>query len=218
MGIRRYLFILIFFIFNVACDSEKFFSSHYSDLSGYDSTAISGYIYRKDTGKPIAGANILVDLNKSKTNDEGYFYLPVYYSQDLNRNLPAPVYIWAENFEPLLTSIQILPEPFDAGSFRLVWAVPIILSGTILVKEDETIIEAKVKDYQGAETIKGVEGRLYIRGRAVFFSMHEVLVVNENTSLWQSDRLPLVFDGPLAIFAEDVDGHRGSRSFPRTNF
>jgi len=197
----------------MGCDSEKFFSSYYGDLSGYDSTAVFGYVYRWDNGKPIAGAFARVDLNKSKTDQDGYFYLNVLYSQDINRNLLIPIVVSAKNFEPQLSRIQILFEPVDVGSFMLVWAVPVIETAYITYR-DGYRIQAWVKDYQGAETIKSVFGQLKRGPILSLYKMYERILIDSERALWESDPLPFNYDGPLVVYAEEGDGHRDTLWVP----
>lgn len=206
----RCFFGLVFLIVFVGCDMEKLTSYRYEDASGNDSTSFSGRIQRKDTGKPVSGAVILVHLRKAISDLDGRYLLSIQYNEDINRNLPVPFIVSAKNFAVYDEDVQILPEPM-LKSIDLVWAVPIISNPMVdsLDGEGEYWTSATVTDYQGIETIEEVIAHFStgsVDFDAILLLDHKQ---NENTALFKSDAMPIEPDLDLGwqIEATDVDGH-----------
>ena len=124
MTFRHWLSLIVIFVF-IACDVEKLTSFSYENAAGKDSTSISGYIFRKDNREPVSGAVITVNLRKAVSDSSGYYLLQIQYNDDINRNLPVPLYVTAKNFALHEERVVILPEPMRK-SINIIWAVPII--------------------------------------------------------------------------------------------
>ena len=208
MIFRHWLFLVILFVF-IACDVEKLTSFSYHNVSGKDSTSISGHIFRKDTGEPVFGAVVTANLRKAVSDSEGYYFLPIQYNDDINRNLPVPLVVSAKSFSTLTERLQIIPEPISK-SFDIVWGVPIINDPKIETNEEGEIwATALITDYQGVETIMLVKA-YFVNGPQKYEAKLTLGYKQDvNTGYFKSHPLQ---SGPdpaqgWEIEATDEDGH-----------
>jgi len=205
---KKKIFVLVCLFFISGCDLEKLTSYRYENASGRDSTVISGYIHRMDTGEPVYGARVVVNLRKDLSDSSGYYLLPIQYNDDINRNLPVPFVITAKNFAEYSERLQIIPEPITK-SIDLVWAVPIIDKPIVDGSSGDLFASAIITDFQGVETIVLVKAYFYNGLDKYETTLYLDEKFNSNTGYFRSETFVFSPDADLGwqIEATDVDGH-----------
>ena len=204
---RHWLSLIVLFVF-IACDMEKLTSFSYENAAGKDSTSISGYIHRWDTGEPVPGARIVVNLRKAISNSGGYYFLPIQYNDDINRNQAVPYIVSAKNFAVYSERLQIYPEPMTK-SIDLIWAVPIINDPIVDGSSEGLFASANITDYQVVETIVLVKAYFYNGLDKYETSLFLDEKYNGVTGYFRSEIFVFSPDADLGwqIEATDVDGH-----------
>ena len=205
---KKQIIALISLITISGCDVERLTSYRYENASGKDSTSISGYIHRWDTGEPVPGARVVVNLRKAISNSDGYYLLPIQYNDDINRNQAVPYIVTAKNFAVYSEGLQIFPEPMTK-SIDLVWAVPIINEPTVDGSSGDLFASAIITDYQGVETIILVKAYFYNGLDKYETTLFLDEKYNSVTGYFRSETFVFSPDAELGwqIEATDVDGH-----------
>ena len=153
-----YLFLFILFILLlIGCDFDKMTGYNHDAEPIPDSAKMYGTIYSKHDGEPIRDAIILVGQQATFTDEKGEYTFYYYLGTDEERNKPIDVRIAADRHLPLDTSIVIFPE--NNLTKILTYAAPIIKR----IAAVDTICQAEIFDYQGADDIIQVIGTFYYR-------------------------------------------------------
>jgi hypothetical protein len=152
----RYIFsIVLFAFFYLGCDFDKLTGYNHDAEKIPDSAKMYGIIYSKHDSLPIQNALILVGHQATYTDENGQYIFYYYLGADEERNKPINVRITAAQHLPLDTSIVIFPE--NNLTKILAYAAPIINRIALV----NTICQAEIFDYQGADDIVQVTGTFY---------------------------------------------------------
>lgn len=157
MNLIKYIILspLIFLI--SSCDLEKFTGYDHEADPIPDSAKMYGTIDSNHDQKPIKDAMILIGDQATFSDDNGEYLFYYYLGEDDDRNKPVNIRISAARHLPLDTSIVIFPE--NQLSKTLTYASPLILRIALV----DTICQAEIFDYQGADDIIQVTGTFFYK-------------------------------------------------------
>jgi hypothetical protein len=135
-----------------SCDLDKLTDYDHDANPIPESARMVGTIRDKHTLKPIEDASIQVGNQFTLSDENGDYVFFYYLGEDDERNKPVDVRISAHNYVPIDTAIVIFPE--NEVNKNLEYGAPIIQRITVV----DTICQAEIIDYQGADDIIEVYG------------------------------------------------------------
>ncbi|TFG97811.1 MAG: hypothetical protein E4H13_10525 [Calditrichales bacterium] len=177
----------LLWLMTMACDLEKLTSYDHTAAPIPDSARLYGTILNKFTLEPVVKARIGIASQFTYTDENGEFTMYYHLGEDDARNKPVTVSLSAENYMSLDTNLIVFPE--NELSKKLVYGAPVIRRIALV----DSICQAEIYDYQGAEDIARVSGSFTYRLRPMDrqISLHReislirVAVDTPNTAYYQ---------------------------------
>lgn len=217
MGLQRYLFIYSIILITLGCDSDKYLLSNLNTHKNMDSTKVVGRVLRNDNYRPIRNASIQVGYLTTYTNNYGSFELSIPLNRDDERNLPSPIIASASKYTEYYGIFypSHLVQEFD---ILLTWRPPTSVRASLLISGNIYIVQALVRDFEGAADIDNVACSIYMRDNSENTAKNHIIPMplqfstDTITAFYQSNS----FSGQLfpgggkihyAIIASDKNGY-----------
>lgn len=213
------LFSLLLFF---SCKMEKFTGYDTSGQTLLESVRITGQVFNRYIGSPVADATVNVAGLETLTDFNGNFSIRYLLTEDDYRNKPVKVLVSAENYYSYETDINIDVSGTNRFEFQLSYAAPIIDAvARVFVTSmgtDYYYCQAIIHDYQGARNIKRVTAtfpyqKKYADRKPLTYELNlvEVSTVSANIGYFQCR---FEYDPDLSniftVEAVDNDGYSAS--------
>ena len=134
------------------CDTQKFIDFDYDARPLARTVEVAGIVSNVFTGEPVPSAQLSFEGQLTSTDENGEYDGHYLLSLDDNANRPVPIYITAEKYFPLDTSLIVFPVRNQLNA-QMTYAAPILLSGVL---GSDRIATAIIFDYQGVDNIDSV--------------------------------------------------------------
>ena len=146
------LFIIVFLMLAISCDSEKFLGYDYQADALAKTAQIKGRLIDRATEEPAEEVFISFDGQDAQTFVDGDFQLEYYLGTDEELGKFIPISITSEKYFPLDTTMMIFPGENEFNA-ELTFGAPEPL-GTWEVENER--FRTVIRDYQGVDDIDQV--------------------------------------------------------------
>jgi len=155
MNTTKNIFLIILLIVTSSCDLEKFTGYDHEAAPIPESARIYGILKNKFTQQPLNDAMVQVGDQATFSDESGKYDFFYHLAEDDERNKEVRMFISANNYLTVDTTIIIFPENEIVKG--LAYASPIIKR----IARIGNVCQAEIFDYQGWEDIAHVYGEFY---------------------------------------------------------
>jgi hypothetical protein len=207
---------------------EKFTGYDYESEKIGTRSVIYGQVKNIFDLESISGAYLKIGVLDTRTDENGEYSVEYILGVDEERNKPLDIWVDAENYYPIDTSLILFP-PDMQFNLKMVYAAPIIKSAwsgvfpvIFPISPDPfltPVTQILLSDYQGIATLDSVITTFYYAKqgdaelRKAFIFMQQDSILSETSALYQAIGPSHIevdyryYDRSLEIYAADSEGY-----------